>query len=490
MFTPLLIILSLFSLTIPSSSSSSADVCIIGSGISGSSVAHFLRQYSLTTTTIAGIHMFDRHPVVGGRMATVTIAGETFEAGASILHPKNYHALNFTHMLDLKVKGPSPDDNAFSLGIWDGKQFLFKTIDSKSKSQVVQYFVSLANSVRMFLRYGISLLKMTSFVEVTVDSFLKYYESKESRPIFSTVEDMLKWAGLYNLTTHTLEDELVGLKYSPLLIQELITVITRINYGQSVRISGLAGAVSLAGSGGDLWAVEGGNWQMAAGLVNRSDVTLHLQEEIESVTNLGDFYELNSTKGNSYTCQVTVVATPLDELNIQFTPVISIPKRELQHTHATFVRGLLNPAYFGLNAVSDIPELVGTIESPELPFTCISVLKEHSAEDMTYKMFSRQSLTDALLDQIFSIRKETLRIDWGAYPHYHAPEKFAPFMLDDMHLYYVNAFENAASTMETGAVAAENIARLILSRLSGQWPQNSYGLKTSTSNSNLQHPEL
>lgn len=423
-------------------------------------------------------------------MATVTIGGETFEAGASILHPKNYHALNFTNLLKLKVNGPSADDNSFSLGIWDGEKFLFKTIDSDSKNQVVQYFVSLANSIRMFFRYGISLLKMTNFVEATVDSFLKYYESKETRPIFSNVEDMLKWAGLYNLTTQTLEEELVGLKFSPLLIQELITVITRINYGQSVSISGLAGAVSLAGSGGDLWSVEGGNWQMAAGLVNRSDVTLHLQEEIESVTNLGDFYELKSTKGNSYTCQVTVVATPLDELSIHFTPEISIPERKLQHTYTTFVEGLLNPAYFGLNSVSDLPELVGTIESPELPFTCISLLKEHNATDMTYKMFSRQSLTDALLDQIFSTRKETLRINWGAYPHYHAPEKFAPFILDDMHLYYVNAFENAASTMETGAVAAENIARLILSRLSDRQPLSSYSLKSSTSDSNLQHPEL
>ena len=57
-----------------------------------------------------------------------------------------------------------------------------------------------------------------------MDSFLKYYESTETRPIFSNVEDMLKWAGLYDLTTKTLEDELVGLNFSPLLIQELITV--------------------------------------------------------------------------------------------------------------------------------------------------------------------------------------------------------------------------------------------------------------------------
>ncbi|GKC02752.1 hypothetical protein Tco_0994362 [Tanacetum coccineum] len=45
----------------------------------------------------------------------------------------------------------------------------------------------------------------------------------ETRPIFSNVEDMLQWAGLYDLTTKTLEDELVGLKFSPMLIQELIT---------------------------------------------------------------------------------------------------------------------------------------------------------------------------------------------------------------------------------------------------------------------------
>lgn len=101
--------------------------------------------------------------------------------------------------------------------------------------------------------------------------------------------------------------------------------------------------MSLAGSGGGLWSVEGGNWQMAEKLIKHSDVTLHLEEQIESVSHLGNYYELKSTKGNSFECDVTVVSTPLDEVDIQFSPAISIPKRELQHTHATFVRGLLNP---------------------------------------------------------------------------------------------------------------------------------------------------
>lgn len=64
------------------------------------------------------------------------------------------------------------------------------------------------------------------------------------------------------------------------------------------------------------------------------------------------------------------------------------------------------------------------------------------------------------------MRNETIKINWAAYPHYHAPERFAPLILDYGHLYYVNAFESAASSMETSAVSAENVARLILSRLS------------------------
>ncbi|GER33965.1 farnesylcysteine lyase [Striga asiatica] len=466
------------------------SVCIIGSGIGGASVAHFLRRYS-DPQTIGRITIFERNGVVGGRMATVTIAGETFEAGGSILHPKNYHVSSYTKYLNLKVKAPKHADDSLSLGIWDGHKFVYKTLSSNSKLPIVQRLVSIANSIMMLLRYGaLSLYRMSSFVEAMLNHFLRYYEDFEARPVFDTVEGMLKWAGLYNLTTRTLVEELVEVGLSSILIEELVTVITRINYGQSVKISGLAGAVSLAGSGGGLWAVEGGNWQMAAGLINRSNVELHLHEEINSISYLGDLYELNSSKGISYTCQVTVVATPLDESSICFNPELSIPPRKLQHTHATFVRGLLNPAYFGLDSLGDIPDLVGTIESPDLPFSSISVLKQHE-KDMTYKIFSREPMLDATLDKIFSVRVETIRINWGAYPHYQAPEKYAPFILDGNNLYYVNAFENAASTMETSAVAAENIARLILSRQSKTTDYNSPNLKSFTvSDSSKFHTEL
>ncbi|KAF5950470.1 hypothetical protein HYC85_012463 [Camellia sinensis] len=229
---------------------------------------------------------------------------------------------------------------------------------------------------------------------------------------------------------------------------------------------------------------------MAAGLINTSDVELHLNEEIASISYLGDYYELNSTNGNSYTCDISVVATPLDEINIRFTPAFLIPNRKLHHTHVTFVRGFLNPAYFGLHCASTIPELVGTVENSNIPFLTISVLKQHSKNDLSYRMSSRETVADALLDCIFSVRTETIRINWGAYPHYKAPERFAPFILDGQHLYYVNSFENAASSMETSAVAAENVAQLILSRSSSQVKSSSSNLKSSSPDADNLHSDL
>lgn len=57
-------------------------------------------------------------------------------------------------------------------------------------------------------------------------------------------------------------------------------------------------------------------------------------------------------------------------------------------------------AYFGMNALVDIPDLVGTLELEGLPFSCISILKRHE-KDNTYKLFSREPMPESLLDSLF-----------------------------------------------------------------------------------------
>lgn len=104
-------------------------------------------------------------------MSTVTIAGHTFEAGGSILHPKNYYALNFSEMLGRGDRRPGSErikDGDQGFGVWDGERFLLRTwtVDSIGKFPFAEKVVSLLNDAMLFFRYGFSLFKMKTFVEV------------------------------------------------------------------------------------------------------------------------------------------------------------------------------------------------------------------------------------------------------------------------------------------------------------------------------------
>lgn len=69
---------------------------------------------------------------------------------------------------------------------------------------------------------------MQDYVSNLLSRFLHYYE--DSRPIFYTVDEMLKWADLHEYTRHTLQKELVAAGLSPRLISELVTVSCRQKY--------------------------------------------------------------------------------------------------------------------------------------------------------------------------------------------------------------------------------------------------------------------
>lgn len=427
----------------------------MGSGMGGASVAYFLKEYAQAPLQISIFEQSDR---VGGRMSLVELEGDTFEAGGSVIHPKNLHSLKFTELLGLNRTTGDDDD---SFGIWDGTQFVFQTARA-GDSIFSKTFTQIMNTLSIMWRYGLSLWKMQTYTNGMLDNFMQIY--KDDRPAFDTVEELLKSVDLYNRTQYTLEELLLEAGLSRLLIDELITVTMRINYGQNVSISGMAGAVSIAGSQGGLWAVVGGNWQLADGLIRHTNASLSLNHKVVSVTAVEEKYELAFEQGTA-TCDVVVMATPLDESKITFIPSVNLLKRHMQHTYTTFVRGLLNPGYFGATC-NTIPDLIGTKEDSKIPFSSISVLKEYNATDKAYKIFSRAPFTDELLDLIFSTHRSTIRIDWPAYPHYSAPERFSPYVLDGKHLYYINTFESAASAIETAAVSAQNVARLVLSHLS------------------------
>lgn len=84
--------------------------------------------------------------------------------------------------------------------------------------------------IELYLFWNLRNWDSFSVMQSAIGNFLKYYESHEFRPIFESVDEMLKWAGLYNLTTTNLGLELSDAGMSPLLLQELVTVGTSLSF--------------------------------------------------------------------------------------------------------------------------------------------------------------------------------------------------------------------------------------------------------------------
>ncbi len=107
----------------------------------------------------------------------------------------------------------------------------------------------------------------------------------------------------------------------------------------------MAGGVSLCGSGGDLWAVEGGNWQIPEGLIRYTNASLHLKSRVVSVTLEDSGYIVELESGGTKACDTVILATSLDESKIEINPKVKLPQRSMQHTYTTFIRGLLNAVF-------------------------------------------------------------------------------------------------------------------------------------------------
>lgn len=68
-----------------------SPIAIIGAGIGGTSAAYYLRQKFGKGVKI---DLFERGEV-GGRLATLTVRGQEYEAGGSVIHPLNLHMKRF-----------------------------------------------------------------------------------------------------------------------------------------------------------------------------------------------------------------------------------------------------------------------------------------------------------------------------------------------------------------------------------------------------------
>ncbi|GIY44848.1 prenylcysteine oxidase 1 [Caerostris extrusa] len=435
-------------------STRSPKIAIIGGGIGGTSCAYFLKQLLNENSQIT---LYERD-VVGGRLRLQNIAGKLYEAGGSVIHPKNKYMLDFLKMLGLKIRKLYGYQQKF--GIYDGDKFVFQ--------QSEWYIITMAD---FLWRYGLSVFELWKEVNSVLEDFSKIYKLQEEKYAYTTVYGMLDFMnpGFKNMTQDTLEVHLYKKGYAKRLLDELVQSVMMVNYGQTNNITAFAGYVSLAGSDSNLWSVDGGNKLIPSGLLAKSKANV-VKGDVSEVELLPDgtyllkYVDQSSGKVLTETYDIVILATPLvkGKNNIKFTNFqkdFEQFETKFHRTVTTFVKAKIKHRAFGVPLV---PEDILTF-NPHLLFKSIGrvvpVSNDWRGVGDVYKVFSDLPLTEKNLHLFFDKIEMYKVIDWAAYPHYDSPEKLPPFYLYP-NLYYVNAIEQTASAMEMSAVAGRNCALL------------------------------
>jgi prenylcysteine oxidase/farnesylcysteine lyase len=440
-------------------SSGPLKLAIIGTGIAGSAAAYFARREIRPGVAIT---VFERDSRVGGRMEHRPFAGTVIETGGTLLHSSNEYAAEMMNDLGLSRTLPQDRDGsgASTVGIWNGKTVTFQT----SRYGAI-------TAAKMIGRYGLSPIRTGKAVKAEVKKWTRIYELQRGGRAYSTVEAMFSALGLAELCREPSLDFFRRSEIGHAFVSEFVDGISRNNYGQGNSLQAFANVVSLAGAGfagGGLYSIQGGNALLAELLLEYAKVRLRPNTTVHKIKGPeegSDGYRVIVDGDPELLFDALIIATPLEvaaiELDVPGIQGSVIMDRPFQITHATFVAGELNPAFFGRARASTLPATMLTVEDPDIWISSVGRVGFSPAKGVpVYKVFSRETLSDREIDQVFSSRLEVERIVWRAYPVLGPSTAWPSFELA-RGLYYPNAMESAVSTIETEAVAARNVVALL-----------------------------
>ena len=279
--------------------------------------------------------------------------------------------------------------------------------------------------------------------------------------------------------------------FSQRFINEIAQAVTLVNYGQTVSVHSFVGLVSFAGSGSQLWSVEGGNKLIPINLARHSNADIHLNTKVSSITYLGSHrFRVNrinldqhsdELKTESSEYDYVIIATPLTNGNdIQFHNFTRrndllkdiFDRYQMHQTIATFVKGSTLHSYTDKAILScNVDKNDGSF------FTSFSPIQPVNNEDRqqqqqreqkqneqqqtnVYKLFSNSQLKTHDLYSFFDTIDEVREMIWHAYPEYQRiNQPFPPFKIRSG-AYYLNAIEWAASAIEMSLIGGKNMALL------------------------------
>ncbi|ROT81456.1 Prenylcysteine oxidase [Penaeus vannamei] len=242
-----------------------AKHAVIGGGIGGTAAAYFLKHHFGDDLVL---HLYESH-AVGGRLAVRSIAGNTYEIGGAVIHPENKYMKEFTSKYGLSEK----EKCLSRMGIFDGDEYVFQASN-----------FGFADTVKLFWRYGWDVHSFHKSTKDLLKKFNRIYDLQGQGQAFSNVSALLKAVDqdLLDMTHLSVRDWFKKNGYKDNIIDELVTAVTKCNYGQNADIHALVGAIAVAGGDPNLWSVKGGNMRVAEELLKHSHATL-LKRKVKEI---------------------------------------------------------------------------------------------------------------------------------------------------------------------------------------------------------------
>nr|XP_004664816.1 prenylcysteine oxidase-like [Jaculus jaculus] len=445
-------------------------IAVIGAGIGGSAVAHFLQQHFGPRVQIV---VYEKG-TIGGRLDTISVNKQHYESGAASFHSLSLHMQDFVKLLGLRQRREVVGRSA----IFGEDHFVLEETDWY-----------LLNLFRLWWHYGISFLRLQMWVEEVMEKFMRIYKYQAHGYAFSGVEELLYSLGeaaFVNMTQRSVAESLLQVGVTQRFIDDVVSAVLRASYGQSASMPAFAGAMSLAGAQGNLWSVEGGNKLVCSGLLKLTkaivihatvtSVTLHSTEG-KALYQVG--YESERGSGSDF-YDIVVIATPLHLDNSSrnltfegFTPPIEDVQGSFQPTVVSLVHGYLNSSYFGFPdpklfpfaniLTTDFPSFFYTLDNICPVNISASFRRKQPQEAAVWRVQSPQPLFRSQLKTLFRSYYSVQTAEWQAHPLYGSRPALPRFALHDQ-LFYLSALEWAASSVEVMAVAAKNVALLAYNR--------------------------
>ncbi|GMI47981.1 hypothetical protein TrCOL_g6322 [Triparma columacea] len=473
------------------SSQPSPKVAIIGCGISGSFLSHFLAAENFTTTTFC--------PPGCGRVKSTTIQfadrSLTVELGASIAYVGNQLIASTPTSLHKKV--PYEDNPSSTFGVYSVASSSFKF--RQSNPTPLTFLNKIYNKLLLLWTYP-SLLKLVPHVNQAASALDSLYASLSLGATYPTPHSL--WSSL-SLSPHltTSWSTFYSTKISPLpsrLYSELSAAVNRVNYNALTPEDDLPALVSLVSHvplvSGDLFNYVEGNDNIcndvARGEKVNGAISLALYDGGSGKFSLYGGGEMKGLEGGY---DVVVLAMPWmqREGGLEFKETSHIDRAvvmdmrfehegaflggggggEYKTTVTTYVEAEGRVKGLRKEGEGEVPESVFFVDgsySDDEVFSITLIMEEGGRA--LYKVFSSKNISHTTLEGMFGANAKVLTSHaWspstfnGAYPTFSTEgTDDAPFKLDGRGVWSTGVFESTGSAMEIMAISGRVVANGIV----------------------------